>query len=114
MLLPFNTFGNEKQKAAAIAWNDPAITDIGYGGAKFGGKSYVGVNLIFGDAFTYDDTRYFIGRQTLNDLRKWTSGTVDKVFAGWGITSKMWKFNGQDNFYELHNKSRVYLIELSE
>lgn len=114
MIIKFNTYGNEKQKEAARAWLNPNITDIGYGGAKAGGKSYLGVNLIFGDAFIYPDTRYFIGRQTLNDLRKWTSGTIDKVFKEWVIPDNMWKFNGQDNFYELSNKSRVYLIELAE
>lgn len=114
MEITFNTHGNEKQKEAARAWINPLITDIGYGGAKAGGKSYLGVSLIFGDAFIYPDTRYFIGRQTLNDLRKWTSGTIDKVFTEWGVTSVMWKYNGQDNFYELHNKSRIYFIELSE
>lgn len=113
MEIIFNTQGNEKQKTAARAWVNPAITDIGYGGAKFGGKSYLGVNLIFGDAFIYPDTRYFIARNTLNDLRKWTSGTIDKVFGEWGVTPRMYKFNGQDNFYQLYNDSRVYLVELA-
>lgn len=114
MEVSFDVKGNMKQLQAVEAWCNPLITDIGYGGAKFGGKSYLGVSLIFGDAFMYPDTRYFIGRQTLNDLRKWTSGTIDKVFKAWGVTERHWKFNGQDNFYQLHNGSRVYFLELSE
>lgn len=111
MKLTFNP-SSEKQKQAAKAWVDPTITDIVYGGAKGGGKSHLGANLIFGNALIYPGTRYFIARKKLNDLRKHTIPTIEKVFKLWEIDIKKYaKFNGQDNCYHLHNGSTVLLIE---
>jgi phage terminase large subunit len=80
MKLIFDTNGNEKQKDMARAWLDPSITDIVYGGSKGSGKSYGGVNLIFGDAFLYPETHYFIARKKLNDIRKFTIPTIHEVW----------------------------------
>lgn len=114
MKLVFET-SSEKQKEAARAWIDPSVTDIVYGGAKGGGKSYLGVSLIFGDALIYPDTRYFIARKQLIDLRKHTMPTIDLVFKNWKIDlSKYGKFNGQDNSYNLYNGSVVLLLEAKE
>jgi len=113
MKLSFNTHGNEKQKACAKAWIEPRITDIVYGGAKGGAKSYTGGNLIFGDAFIYPETMYFIARKKLNDLRKFTLPTIYEIFQSWGITDKYFRFNGQDNFFQLYNNSKVFLLEAS-
>lgn len=112
LYLPFDTHGNEKQKDCARAWIDDTITDIYYGGAKGGAKSFTGINLIFGDALTYPDTRYFISRKKLNDLRKFTLPTISKVFQSWGIQQdKYCKFNGQDNFFECTNGSKILFLE---
>ena len=113
MKLIFDTRGNEKQKACARAWIDPQISDIVYGGAKGGAKSYTGGSLIFGDAFIYPETHYFIARKKLNDLRKFTIPTIFEVFQGWGINEKRYKYNGQDNFFLLDNKSKVFLLDAS-
>jgi phage terminase large subunit len=109
--LLFDTNGNEKQKEMAKAWVDPAITDIVYGGSKGSGKSFGGVNLIFGDAFLYPETHYFIARKKLNDIRKFTIPTIHEVFGYWGLNQKYYNFNGTDNFYTLYNGSKVFLLE---
>lgn len=111
MKLVFDTRGNEKQKEMARAWIDPSITDIVYGGSKGSGKSYGGINLVFGDAFLYPGTHYFIARKKLNDIRKFTIPTIHEVFESWGIKSNHYQFNGTDNFYTLYNGSKVYLLE---
>jgi len=111
MILQFNTYGNEKQKDVARYWLDKTTTDIVYGGSKGSGKSYLGVSLIFGDAFLYPGTHYFIARKSLTNIRKFTIPSIHEVFDHWGIPATMWKYNGQDNFYELHNGSRVYLLD---
>lgn len=114
MKLSFET-SSDKQKEAARAWVDPAITDIVYGGAKGGGKSYLGASLIFGHALMYPGTRYFIARKQLIDLRVHTIPTIDKVFKGWGIRLEHYgKFNGQDHCYYLDNESSVLLIDAKE
>lgn len=109
--ISFDTHGNDKQMETARLWLDKTTTDIVYGGSKGSGKSFLGVNLIFGDAFMYPDTMYFIARKTGADLRKYTIPSIHEVFNSWGITQGMYKFNGQDNYFTLRNKSRVYLLD---
>jgi hypothetical protein len=111
MEVVFNTYGNEKQKDVARLWVDNTTTDIVYGGSKGSGKSYLGASLIFGDSFLYPETSYFIARKSLTNIRKFTIPSIHEVFQHWGISNQMWKYNGQDNFYELNNKSRVYLLD---
>lgn len=109
----FDTHGNDKQKEAARYWIDAETFDIAYGGSKGSGKSYLGCSLIFGDAFLYPETHYFIARKKLNDLRKYTIPSIYEVFADWGITEDQYRFDGKDNFFELNNGSKVFLIEAS-
>lgn len=111
MKLKFDTHGNEKQKECARHWIDPEATDIVYGGSKGSAKSYTGCSLIFGDAFIYPETHYFIARTTLTDLRKFTIPSIYEVFQHWGLNEKYYKYNGQDNYFQLYNKSRVYLLD---
>jgi len=111
MEIEFNTHGNDKQKLCAEYWLDDTVTDIVFGGAKGTAKSYTGVSLIFGDAFIYPGTHYFIARKKLNDLRKFTRPSIHEVFNHWDISDLMWKYNGQDNYYELHNGSKVFFLE---
>lgn len=111
MELTFDTKSNEKQKDCARAWLDPAITEIVYGGSKGSAKSYTGCSLIFGDAFIYPGTHYFIAREELNDLRKYTIPSILEVFSHWQIPATAYKYNGQDNFFLLGNGSKVFLID---
>ncbi|MCL1933491.1 MAG: terminase family protein [Candidatus Azobacteroides sp.] len=109
--LEFNTYGNEKQKQVCRLWIDDTVTDIVYGGSKGSGKSYLGCSLIFGDALTYPETFYFIARKQLIDLRKYTIPTVYEVLRNWGINSNYHNYKGNDNYFELNNGSRVYLLD---
>ena len=112
MKITFDTKGNDKQKLAAKYWLDKTTEKILFGGAKYGGKSYLGANLIFGDAFIYPETRYFIARDSLTDLRRYTIPTIFEVINDWGINpSDYMIFNGQDSYFELYNKSKVFLLD---
>jgi phage terminase large subunit len=111
MKLIFNTNGNERQKDVARHWIDNSISDIVYGGSKGSGKSYLGCSLIFGDAFIYPETHYFIARKELNNIRKYTIPSIHEVFNHWGINQKYYTFNGQDNYFKLYNASKVFLLD---
>lgn len=111
MKILFDTHGNDKQKKVCRYWIDSTTSDIVYGGSKGSGKSYLGASLIFGDALIYPETHYFIARKKLNDLRKFTIPTIHEVFKNWGVTPAYYKYNGQDNYYELYNGSKVFLLE---
>lgn len=111
MILQFDTHGNEKQKECARYWADDETTDISYGGSKGGAKSFTGCSLIFGSAFMYPGTHWFIARKHLNDLRKFTLPSIHEVFGEWKLHSGYYNFNGQDNFFTLHNESKVFLLD---
>jgi len=111
MIVEFDTHGNEKQKEIAKYWIDDHTTDLLYGGTKGGGKSYLGASLIFGDAFLYPETMYFIARKSLNDIRKFTLPTIFEVFQHWKLSKSHYRFNGQDNYFTIHNGSKVFLLE---
>lgn len=114
MNIEFDTRGNPKQLEAAKAWLDPTIFEILYGGAKYGAKSNTGCNLIFGDAMIYPNTRYFIARDSLTDLRRYTIPSIYEVFEFWKLDPlKYFKYNGQDNYFLLYNKSVVEFIDAS-
>jgi phage terminase large subunit len=111
MILEFDSCGNEKQKLAASYWADTETMEIVYGGSKGSGKSYLGCSMVFGDALIYPETFYFIARKQLNDLRKYTIPSIHEVFVNFGISDKYYSYNGQDNYFSLYNKSRVYLLD---
>jgi len=110
MILNFDTKGNPKQLQACEAWNNDEIFEVYYGGAKYGGKSYLGCNLIFADALTYPETHYFIARKELSDIVKHTIPSINEVFQSWGLGRQYYTYNGKDNIYHLYNGSRVYLL----
>jgi len=102
---------NPKQLQAVEYWIDDISEEILYGGAKGGGKSFLGCSLIFGDALIYPETHYFIARKELNDLRKYTIPSIHEVFGKWGLKIDDYAtFNGQDNCFNLTNGSKVSLI----
>lgn len=111
MKLVFDTRGNEKQKDAARYWIDDTTDEIWYGGSKGSGKSYLGCALIFGDALIYPETFYFIARKKLNDLRRFTIPSIHEVLRDFNVPDTMFKYNGQDNFFEMYNKSKVFLLD---
>lgn len=101
-----------KQVEAARYWLDNSTDEILFGGAKGGSKSYLGCNLIFSDALTYPGTHYFIARHNLTDLKKFTTPSIYEVFEHWGIRPEDYmKFNGQENYFELNNGSKVYYLD---
>lgn len=101
-----------KQLAAAEYWLDDTTEELTFGGAKGGAKSYLGCALIFSDALVYPNTQYFIARQNLNDLTKYTMSSVSEVLEHMGIEQQQYcRFNGQQNNYELYNGSKVFFID---
>lgn len=109
--IEFNVNGNEKQLEVVKYWLDKTTIDIVYGGSKGSGKSFLGCSLILGDALIYSGTHYFIARKKLNDLRKFTIPSIHEVLNLWRITSDYYKYNGQDNYFELYNGSKIFLID---
>jgi len=108
------TAHEKQEEALEVLTQDNGVDELLYGGAKNGGKSYLGVSWIFGSALMYPNTRWFIGRNELNDLRKHTKPTVEEFFRNQGLKIDVYaKYNGQDNYYQLYNGSQVFFLEMS-
>lgn len=111
MVLTFNSHGNAKQKEAYKLWADKTTTDIVYGGSKGSGKSFLGCSLILGDCLMYPGIHTFVARKKLNDLRKFTIPSIFEVLKIWDIDERYYKYNGQDNFFQFYNGSKLFLLE---
>lgn len=102
----------ENQTRAAKTWANNTTEELLYGGAKGGGKSYLGATLIFGDALMFPGTHYFIARKKLVDLKRYTMPTISEVFEGWGLPVKSYTdYREALSYYQVWNGSRVYLID---
>jgi len=99
------------------AWNlltDQVTTELGYGGAASGGKSYLGCMWVALMASAYPDTGWLIGRKELVNLKRTTLLTLFKVFADLGFASgEQYSYNQQLNTITFSNDSVIFLFDLS-
>lgn len=102
-----------KQHDALEQLTDKTAREVFFGGAAGGAKSWTGASWLTFSALSYPGTRYFVGRNQLNDLRKSTAVTFAKVFNAYGLEAGVdFKYNGQDNYYQFANGSGIDFIEL--
>jgi hypothetical protein len=101
---------NEKQFEALTYLNDKDTRELLFGGAKGGGKSYLGALNYTMLSLIYPGTQWFVAREELNDLRKWTVPTFNEVAKNIGLDRKEYKYNGQDNYFEFFNGSKINFI----
>ena len=87
------------------------IKEVLFGGAKNGGKSYLGASWVFSSALMYPGTFYFIARKELHQLKSFTIPTIAEWFSKIGIPmTSVLEYNANSNHFNFHNGSRVYLI----
>jgi phage terminase large subunit len=103
---------HQKQKEAFLKLTqDYDCKEVLFGGAKNGGKSFLGAGWIFSSALMYPDTFYFIARKEVGQLRAFTIPTIMEWFKTSNIDfNKYCTFNGVSGYFTLYNGSRVYLI----
>jgi hypothetical protein len=90
------------------------INEVLFGGAKNGGKSFLGsiaLNMLACDD-RFSDLSFFIARHTRKDLIDYTIPTINKFFKenNYDI-NKFCKYNGQTNTFHFRNRSRIHLID---
>jgi len=87
------------------------ISELLFGGAKNGGKSFLGATWELGDALVYPGTFYFIARRELVDLKKFTTPTIFEWFKVNNIDfSKRCVFNERDSIFHFRNGSKLFLL----
>ena len=84
-----------------------------YGGAAGGGKTWLSCEWLLILATTFNHTRYFIGRNELKKIRESWFMTFNKVLRHHKLEpDTIYKFNGQDNYLQFSNGSRIDLVDL--
>lgn len=81
-----------------------------YGGAAGGAKSFTGMCWVILSALCYPNTRYFIARNELKDIRDSVMVTFGEVCDFLGV--KDFKYNAVFNYIKFPNGSEINLIEV--
>lgn len=100
------------QHRAYQALANPQTSIVFFGGAANGGKSWFICESRLVNALRYPGYRSFIAREELKRLMQSTYVTWNKVCKFHQIPDTLWHYNGQYNYIEFTNGSRIDLIDL--
>jgi len=91
--------------------NDDTTTEILFGGAAGGAKSYMGCCFLIINSLQYPGTRWLMGRSKLNILKNTTLKTFNDIIKDWGISDKV-TINNQSNTIYFDNGSEILMKDL--
>lgn len=112
MRVKFNA--SKKQGLALKYLYDDKTTEIGYGGAAWWWKSFLGTFRVWSMCMKYPWTRWFFGRKELVNLKRTTLNSYYKFLTTYGIPEcDKGKLNGSDNTIRFRNKSEILLLDLA-
>lgn len=103
---------HEKQGQALQILTDNEHVEVLYGGAAGGAKSWTGAAWLLFMCLAYPGTKWFIGRAELKRITQSTYITFKKVCAMYGCTDDLFTFNGQLNYIQFFNGSRIDFLDL--
>lgn len=99
-----------------LAWQkllDKLTKYILFGGGAGGGKSWLGCEWLLVMCYQYPKSKWFIGRKELKRLMASSYETFKKVCSYHNIPEKDWKLNGQYNYIEFFNGSKIDLLDVN-
>ena len=105
------------QPKQAEAWKkllDNETKYILFGGAAGGGKTWLGCEWLLVMCLTKPGTKWFIARDELKKIMSSTFVSFTKVCKFHNVSDDVWKLNGQYNFIEFTNGSRIDLLDLKK
>ncbi|HUR65452.1 MAG TPA: terminase family protein [Chitinophagaceae bacterium] len=102
---------NLKQEQALWELTKGVSREVLYGGAAGGAKSWTGASYLTFMSECFAGTRWFVGRDTLKDLRGATLETFYKVFKAYGVEGVEYK--DKDHYLLFANGSRIDFIDLA-
>jgi phage terminase large subunit len=101
-----------KQHLVYEALKDPLVDEVFFGGGAGGGKSWLICESRLVNAHLYPGYRSFIAREELKRLMESTYITWLKVCQHHKVPKESWKLNGQYNYIEFTNGSRIDLLDV--
>jgi len=103
-----------KQHLAYQALEKEGVNTLFYGGGAGGGKTWWLCEKSLVNCLRYPGYKTFIGREELKRLMQSTFVTFTKVCSFHNIPDGTWKLNGQYNYIEFTNGSRIDLLDLKK
>ena len=104
---------NPKQAIMLDTFENGPATEVAYGGAASGGKSYGLCALHIIKSLQYPGVRSAIGRDTLKNLKRTTLKSFFKVCKDWQLKQgSHFKYNQQDSIVTFYNGSEILLLNL--
>lgn len=103
---------HQKQEEALKLLTDDEHVEFLYGGAAGGAKSWTGAAWLLFMSLCYPGTKWFVGRSELKRITQSTYITFKKVCAQYGVPDEIWNYNGQLNYIEFYNGSRIDFLDL--
>jgi len=101
-----------KQKQALEYLTDDLTEELVFGGGAGGSKSYTGWMWVTLMSLCYEETHYFVARETLKDLRLYGIQSFSEVCKFLGLKKDIhYKYNSQDSVITFNNDSKIYMIE---
>lgn len=104
-------YPTKKQDLALEYLEDNETTEVLFGGAASGAKTFLGCAWIIISCLKYPETRWLIGRSKLNTLKGSTLKTFIDILKMWQITHKF-KINYQTNTITCTNGSEILMKDL--
>ena len=103
---------HEKQGEALNLLTDDEHVEVLYGGAAGGAKSWTGAAWLLFMSLCFPGTKWFIGRAELKRITQSTYITFKKVCSQYHVPDGLWNYNGQLNYIEFWNGSRIDFLDL--
>ena len=104
---------HKKQEQALHILTDSEHTEVLYGGAAGGAKSWTGAAWLLFMCLCFSGTKWFIGRATLKEITGSTFITFKRVCKMYDCSEDYYNYNGQLNYIEFYNGSRIDLLDLT-
>ncbi len=101
---------HEKQEYALRILRDNSHTEIFYGGAAGGAKSWTGATFLGMMCECFPETKWFMAREELKKILETSYLTFKKVCKRYGIND--WRLDGKYNYIDFKNGSRIDLLDL--
>ena len=102
----------DKQAEAFKYLKDDTTTEVWFGGAAWGSKTWLWDFFVWSSCMELPGSRWVIGRKELVNLRRTTLATYYKIMKYYNIPKEYWgELNNQTNTIKFKNGSEIILLD---